>query len=375
MIRHSRDRGRRSGFTLLELLVVISIFLLLLLIAVPAFSSMLYSSEESLAENSMRSGLTAARDAAARGRQGQDGAAVFLYDAVAQKTSIVPCVQVGVLVEPDPVNPALTVRRDVFAPVPGYEPTSLPRGWMIRGYAAANTIDDQWYGDPAITGNPYAVSSRRLQGNWLFPENDFYDWDDEADGTDRHTFIVRFEGGTGALKPGDLDPVLVLDAVPSDSFRTSAPFNTYRADTAADKAKLVRTIVNAPFSGVGSLSIADRRALLGDEAVDTILAKPVTQLALCNEKKLAAGLGAASGTAVRLNSITGCIYLDPAAANYEPQIDPNVSLDDLNLYMEGRLSDTNGDPIQSEARLFTVHRYLGNLIEVTGSINGQGVSQ
>jgi prepilin-type N-terminal cleavage/methylation domain-containing protein len=371
MIRLSRARGAaRRAFTLVELLVVISIFIILLLIAVPAFSSMLYSSEESLAENSLRTGLAAARDAAARGRHGQDAAAVFMYDAAAQKARIVPCVQAGVLIDLD--STGAPVRRDIFAPVPGFEPTSLPRGWTVRGYALANTIDDSWYGD--TSNSVYASSNVRQEGNWIFPENDFYDWQVENDGAARHTFIVRFEGGTGALKVGDLSEVLVLDPSPTETWRTGGVYATHRADLAPDKVRFIRTVLAQPLN---ALTIADRRAIFGDEATDTILAKPVAQLVLCNEKRLAAGLSAAIGQSIRVDAGTGCLYqtIDPWEPIMVAPLDSSTAaITSLNEYME-RLLMAGGNPVESDARLFTINRYLGNLVEVTGSINGQGVSQ
>ena len=98
---------RAAAFTLVELLVVIAIFVLLLAIAVPAFSSMLYSSEQSLADNHLRMGLGAARDAAIRSPQGTDAAAVFFYDPATGRTMILPCIAAGVLkdVNPDPTAP------------------------------------------------------------------------------------------------------------------------------------------------------------------------------------------------------------------------------------------------------------------------------
>src|SRR5436305_8362895 len=83
-------RGRR-GFTLIELLVVIAIFVLLLALAVPAVSSLMDSSEESMAQNALRSGLAAARDAAMRSSGYDDGAAVFFYEP-GGRLSIVPCI-------------------------------------------------------------------------------------------------------------------------------------------------------------------------------------------------------------------------------------------------------------------------------------------
>jgi prepilin-type N-terminal cleavage/methylation domain-containing protein len=126
---------RDVAFTLIELLIVISIFVLLLAIAVPAFSSMLYSSEQSMAENALRTGIAAARDAAIRSAQGEDAAAVFFYDYRTGRESILPCVYAGTI--KDDCQPRVTCPRGArgVRPRPGFEPVQLPRGWSARGYA------------------------------------------------------------------------------------------------------------------------------------------------------------------------------------------------------------------------------------------------
>src|SRR5262245_7835639 len=227
-------RGK-LGFTLVELLMVIAIFVLLLAIAVPAFSSMLYSSEQSLADNHLRMGIAAARDVAVRSAQGEDSAAVFFYDPVTNRATILACVKAGTIRDDDTSDPTLPapwlVDREVFVPAPGFEPVQLPRGWTVRGYAAPLTIDDAWYGDPAgqqrVAASLYNSLTARRRGNWLFPETGFYDEDDlqNDDGADRATFMVRFEGGTGLLKTWDMSAVVVLAVNPSTACRQSLPWN------------------------------------------------------------------------------------------------------------------------------------------------------
>jgi prepilin-type N-terminal cleavage/methylation domain-containing protein len=360
-----RPNPRGAAFTLIELMVVIGIFLILLLIAVPAFRSLLYSSEQSLADTAMRSGLNAARDLAARGRQGEDAAAVITYDAVTHKTSIIPCVRVGTLIDRNAASQ--DVEREVFAPVAGLEPVQLPRGWTIRGYAIPGSIDDDWYERTYPSGE-------RDQGHWVFPETDFYDWEVANAGRERQTFIVRFEGGTGAVKSGDMQTVLVLNPAPTDVFRGAAPFIDHRADRTTDYTRFVRRIIGAPFVGATSLSADNRRALLGDVSTDTILAKPVRQLALCNEAKLAGGLSVAMATPVRLDPVTGCLYRDFT----QPQFVTPLNLDAVSAVIEVRFPVPASNPvemIQTDTRIFTIQRYLGTLQEITGTKDGQGVSQ
>ncbi|MFN0132137.1 MAG: type II secretion system protein, partial [Phycisphaerales bacterium] len=165
MIRHLA----RRAFTLVELLVVIAIFVLLLAIAVPAFSNMLYSSEQSLADNALRSALTAARDAAARNGPEQDAAAVFTFEPDG-RLSVLTCVRAGVIEDVPPLGARATVTREVFVPLAGFLPIQMPRGWMVRGYAPPNSVDDGWYEDTYLNTGPLVVRS----GNWVFPETGFF---------------------------------------------------------------------------------------------------------------------------------------------------------------------------------------------------------
>src|SRR5690606_8581215 len=77
----SREQRVRVAFTLPELLVVIAIGILLLAIAVPAFTSVLYSSRRSGAAGAVQTALAAARDVAVENGPGRDAAAVFFADS------------------------------------------------------------------------------------------------------------------------------------------------------------------------------------------------------------------------------------------------------------------------------------------------------
>ncbi len=359
----------RRAFTLVELLVVIAIFVLLLAIAVPAFSSMLYSSEQSLAENSLRIALQAARDAALRGAAGKDSAAVFFFDRFTGRTTVLPCVYAGTIKDEDqgsPTRPPPLVDREVFVPVAGFEPVQLPRGWNIRGYAGPKTIDTSWY------ERTYSSNAARNRGNWVFPETSFYDEDHGNDGTDRQTFMVRFEGSTGVLKVSDSDAVLVLAPSPSTTFRSTQPWNNplLRADTEADYARLVRRIASRPAAGPGSLSVQNRQDLIGDSASDTVLAKPVAQVAVYSEKKLAQALG------VRTDSTTGCLYKnlpDPQFIDVNGSPMNDVYVVYINDWVEGHLTIAGTDK-DSDCRIFSMQKYLGTMQEITGTRGGQGVT-
>lgn len=365
----------RRAFTLVELLVVIAIFTILLAIGVPAFSSMLYSSEQSLAENAVRSALAAARDAAARSARGQDAAAVFFYDPAVGRLSIQPYMTAGLLQDVAPTASG-TADREVFVPVPGFEPVNLPGGWMVRGYAPGNSIDTQWY------EKTYSSGAARARGNWVFPETGFYDEQDGDDGQDRQTFMVRFEGGTGALNTSNVEPVLVFSPSASIVFRQSlAPWSIrpLRPDLESDPARLVRRILAYPPA---SLPTSERQKLLGDIATDTVLAKPVGEIAVYNERRLAGYLG------VRTDNATNCLYrnVDPsvvAPAQREPILVPgptggnftDADIVRLNNWIQGfdSAAGPTAAPLDSDCRIFTIQRYLGTLQEVTGTRGGQGL--
>jgi type II secretory pathway pseudopilin PulG len=366
-------RGR-VAFTLVELLIVIGIFVILLAIAVPAFSSMMFSSEQSMAENAMKIGVAAGRDAALRAGAGRDGAAVFIFEN--KRIQVVPCVQAGTVEDVDNNNNPVT--RQIFAPVNGFEPVKLPRSWTVRGYAAANSIDDEWYEDSYTTAS-------RANGNWVFPETDFFDQDQGYDANrqgKRQSFMVRFEGGTGMLKP-DPTPVLVLFPSESTSFRNAQPYSIWRADLESDLVRFVARVQVAPPSGTNSLDATMRQQLLGNQASDVILVRGVSQLAFCNERSLASAL-AGIVPQVRINDTSGCLYQVPASGYAtKPQFVPGIDGSDttiaaMNAWIENRLPQGNvqGNPlVPSEARIFTVQRYSGVLQEVTGTKNSQGVTQ
>jgi prepilin-type N-terminal cleavage/methylation domain-containing protein len=373
-MRTSRSTGLRAGrlrlasraaFTLVELLIVISIFVLLLAIAVPAFSSMLYSMEQASADNALRIGVAAARDAAIRAGAGRDGAAVFVIEE--ERLTIVPCVKAGIVDDVDAAgNP---VAREVFAPITGFEPVKLPRTWTVRGYATAGMITDDWY------ETTYTDTALRAEANWVLPETDAAVFDEDAttgdEGAKRQTFLIRFEGGTGMLKP-DPTGVLVLLPVEFTEFRYGgSAWADWRGDQEPDGARFVARVLAAPVgTGAGQLSQVERRELLGDEATDTVLARGVSQVALCNEKALASALG------LTPDRNTGTLYTGYTEPRFVPGLDGSVAMiENVSKWLEGRLTNAAGSPIPSEARVFTIQRYTGALQEVTGTAFGQGVTQ
>ncbi|MCC6678817.1 MAG: prepilin-type N-terminal cleavage/methylation domain-containing protein [Phycisphaerales bacterium] len=389
MKRHRRpplSSAPARAFTITELLVVISLFAILLAVAVPSFSAMLQSSEESLADGQLRTGLAAGRDAAVRSDSG-DGAAVFFYEP-GGRTRIVACVHVATITDvrdgrsPTSSNPDDFITREVFAPLPAVKPVELPRGWMVRGLVspgrlqaavtsstATTDLTTGWY-EPNPGKREFEDPDSRP--NWVFPETGFYDYTKGDTGRTRQTFMVRYARGTGAVMLSDQKPVIVLDPVPAQNFRKAGVWQQFPIEKAPDLATYARRLTGA-WSGsspLGSTLLQQdqrRRQLIGDTATDTVLAGPVTAVALYQEKRLAAGLKVTG-----LNKATGSLYGSRDLGKgtdivpREPMFDPKYFKSEggagakkINDWIQGR------DPYKSEARLYTLNRYLGSAREIT----------
>lgn len=386
MSRRTRNTPRARAFTITELLVVISLFAILLAVAVPSFTAMLQSSEEALADGQLRAGLAAGRDAAVRSDSG-DGAAVFFYEP-GGRTRIVPCVHVATLTDvrhgasPTSTNPDDFITREVFAPLAAVKPTELPRGWMVRGLVSAGRLQGSTTPPSTstdLTSGWYEPSpGKRVfddpdnHANWVFPETGFYDYTKGDAGRNRQTFMVRYTRGTGAISLVDQKPVIVLDPVPARNFRQAGVWQEFPIEQSPDLGAFARRLTGAWSSGSPLGSTLDqqnqrRRQLFGDVATDSVLAGPVTAVALYQEKRLAAALKAKG-----LNRATGSLYGSRDLSKgvdivpREPMYDPKYITDDgkpiaekINDWIQGR------DPYTSEARLYTVSRYLGSAREIT----------
>ncbi|CAN5718896.1 hypothetical protein BH11PLA1_BH11PLA1_11510 [soil metagenome] len=369
----------RRAFTLLEMLVVIVIITILILIAVPAFSSIIASQEESTADAVLGAGVGLARNAARQtgGAGGNsDTAAVFAYEPNG-KTTIIVCQKVGVYTDDQDSN-RRTVAREVFAPIDGYEVLQLPKGWMVRGMALASMVDGDWYEKGPNSGNaryPADIS------DWVFPETGFYDHSKQEDEGARQTFMVRFEAGSGRALPPGGDPVLVILERASlserDAIASGEDQMWKRLDRADSPRRWALRVLSDP-----SLNADERRRLIGDASGDTVLAKSVNQLALYPERKLAEALG------LRLNEYTGSLYFADAnqyrgGGTYRLQYVPGLEGGDfrsgvhlaLRRWLEGWNPGTSGnfqvgtaqqDRAQSQsAKLYVVPPYTGALTPLT----------
>lgn len=360
-------RPRRGAFTLIELLVVISIIILILAMAVPAFASMLYSMSLSTAQNALHVAVTSARDAAVRSAYGQDAAAVFTF-APNGRLAVIACVEAGTIMDRDENNN--DVEREVFVPAIGVEPVQLPRGWAVSGYAPLHTIHNPSDTPPNYSGWYDSGNYPPGQGNWVFPESSFFgrdaagaDTDDGLQGANRQTFMIRFEGGTGAVAISENNPVLVLLPSPSLKFRSTSPWKDNRLDQATELDRAVQRILSGDVNNDGkidALDDPDRRKLLGDEASDTLLARPVPEVALYNLSRLAGAAGATG-----LSRVTNSLYTD---ANGKPEFDPKIFpggpnaaniAQRVNDWIQGQLK-INGVSIESDAIVYSFQRYLGD---------------
>lgn len=360
----SARRGNPGGYTLLELLVVIVIASLLVGIAIPAFRSILSSSRRSLAESKLRQAMFSARDAASSSVGGGDAAAVFFFEP-GRGIQIVTCVQIGTIQDGGQT-------RDVFVPATGYEPAAIPQGLGVRGFAlsTANVSADDWYETvPQITSGGFGGTGNMTgePGYWVFPETAFYDRLDQADGQDRQTYMVRFTAGSGGLSR---DPRQALVLAPS----TSAQATEYAFLAGNDIPELSETddlrLWGVRVLASSALTPAERASVFGNASANTVLAAPVTELAVYDERELARAVGARG-----VNRETSTLYLPPTAAGVdEPTLDATlyggttVQLARLaSRWIEGRLvaADVGGrPPAEPTAQLYMLNAYFAELVEI-----------
>ncbi|MGE3108307.1 MAG: Tfp pilus assembly protein FimT/FimU [Phycisphaerales bacterium] len=351
------ERRRRPGaFTLMELLVVILIMGVLLTIAVPSFSAMLRSSEETMAETLLRNALRSGRDAALAGGGRQDGAVVFVYDPISQRYSMITCTKAGEVIDGPPATQVPTA-REVFVPLETAAVVQLPKNWMVRGYAPINSIDLSWYFPEMGQQRRYNVDGR--SSDWVFPETGFYNNTVVNDGRNRQTFMVRFEAGTGLVSQANGRAALVFLGGVDNKVRTQPAWQRHTSQL-KDYRRYVKGVLADP-----TLTDILKRNLVGDLSGDTVLVKPVKALALGDERKLASSLG------VRLDPDTGCLYTLAGVNPPAPRFVTNVTARKISQWIEGNGDlNGNGTPDSREmnyirdARIYVVDRFTSELREV-----------
>lgn len=365
-ILKSTASKRRGGFTLVEVLVVIVIALILLTISIPAFQTLIQSSDRSLAVNSLQSAVQSAQDIALDGREGQDGAVIFLVDDNGQ-ISMVPAVKIGTLRDPYSGAPgALGVQSfdydyidmEVFAPLSSGDSIQLPGSWFVRGYAPVGSMIDKyiptnpdvsnrvaiWYNSPVYGG--FDINSPiKKRGHWVFPETNMFAKNAQHVGsnettgalgqiqsqfhTPRQSFMIRFDGRTGQLSRSTA-PALFIDP----RLSRERPFGDQ--PTSVDRWKRVDKSDDTKRWGIRMLSASDvnsngtyweisdqytRSLFIGNISHDTVLVKAVTRIALYNEQEMARDLGARS-----VNPITGTLYRDYDQTDSDSNIEYDLAL-------------------------------------------------
>lgn len=423
------------AFTLIELVAVVTLLLVVLGIAVPAFTNMIRASERSLAENTLRVGVAVARDLAVL--NGQDSGLLFVREE-SGRTRLIPVIRVGTIDDavispfsfdfvPNDPTTAITVEREVYAPVDFASTLQMPRGWSIAGYADAGSIDrlpstggvaspfsDGWYDSIAYGDNGTVTMTPdpvRAAGHWVLPETDLYEkfmqghgvgaapngFTSRVNGTDalrtpRQSFMLRFESGTGLLRRGGR-AALVLDPRPTSLGRlaTGNENRWTRAnrieDAVAWTARVLDTLDVDDMVGYNLLTDEDYRLeLIGNFSNDTVLAGAVSRLAIFEEAELAAGLGARG-----LNRETNSLYepiatqgrisfdmslFDGSTAIQDPEdvrlgitrwIQGDTSFLDAGTFDSDSDGDGSvyGDPDDAPvARIYFVHPGTGELTEV-----------
>jgi len=399
-------RRRAIGFSLVELLVIIAILGVLAGAGIPAIRNMIYTSTGSMAETQLKFALGAARDLAIRNASG-DTAAVFTFEPGGRLT-VVPMVYVGrILDTKDPEKSlsdptAQSGYRDVFAPSALAEPTQLPAGWMVRGFAPAGSIyadgpnndlpstivnSNGWYyssnSAPGnrrvnITTDPIA-NGQASRGNWVFPETAFFDPNVTERGAGprpntRNTFMVRFQTGTGRIVGASPIPAIVLlprgridttntQALANVQFPIWAGSGDWRRIDHADN------LISWARSVSRLVPPVDAAALIGCRSTDAVLAASVNIIALYDESKMANAIGARG-----LNKVTGSIYGGAvssgsvnSAANEIPKA-PNI---DLSLWPTGTFVASGGGPLgQSERVQILINNYMLNALKLSDSLPG-----
>lgn len=324
----------RRGFTLVELFVVIAVALIAIAAALPAFTAMTASSNRSLAENTLHVAVTTARDVVLQSARGSDGAAVFLYDAANKRMRIVAAEYVGTITDTVDGNVNRPIERDVFAPVLVGETTELPANWMVRGFVPArfaSTVGGPGMGYDWYDSDLYATGNGWQRGHWVFPEDGFYDVEGSPSAarpmgrSPRQSFMIRFDGRTGQIRRDGRESLLI-DPRPSALNRQADlagygvtagsrndPGAWLRVDWAENLVSWARRVVNEPdLSGNGVPYELDdarlRRALIGNQSLDTVLVSDVSRVALYDERDLASALGASQMSRRGGGRDTGSLY-------------------------------------------------------------------
>lgn len=197
---------RRRGFTLLELLVVITIISIGSLLLVPAFGRILQSLAYTGSVNTVTATLATARTIAVR--ENRHTAVAFLWDDEREIMSLQILVElsgIGASLSPF-TGTGSTTDNYAFAyrPAAGRTPVELPPGAAVFGLSlsvepAGSQIDSataHWYAGEFVTNDAGARESV-----WLFPRNDPA-WYSEESPVDRDTRLRGIDAWDDLLGDG-----------------------------------------------------------------------------------------------------------------------------------------------------------------------------
>lgn len=187
--RTSRPLATAAAFTLVELLVVISIIALVAAALVPAFARLVESNNYAAAVNTVSATLGSARTTAVQ--TGRSAGVVFLWDAQREVTTLVLVTQgaedLGVLTSRASAGGSQRYAQ-MMSPIPLTAPVELPRGMGVFGLSFALDVtrvppDIAWNrpieNDPAVAKwyagemiNIDTVSEADDIRLWLSPRDD-----------------------------------------------------------------------------------------------------------------------------------------------------------------------------------------------------------
>jgi len=170
---NNKNARRVTGFTLIELMLVIGVMIALTAATLPAFRSLKEGNRVSGGINAVSASLNSARSIAAK--EGHDVAVMFQFDEVRLVCSMLLIEEAGTTNDAGNGLGEATI----FVPVKGQKPISLPPGAAVFGYGyGATRIGDpanewNWYADLGVFYKDHG-NTQQLRGRdpWLFPRTD-----------------------------------------------------------------------------------------------------------------------------------------------------------------------------------------------------------
>jgi prepilin-type N-terminal cleavage/methylation domain-containing protein len=204
---HTAFRMRRSAFTLVEMIVVITIILIVVGISLPSVTSMWNDQKISEAENKIQGALMTTRSRSVSAAEGEHGILVFLDENNAQR--IVPIARAPVPSNPPCANPDAVLEQqcrdayrlaylDVFV-VQDARQTVLPKPLRVVPRSVvlpdASVTAEQvlTFSDQELTWNDWAVLSAGAGANQAQRHRNFFAMVFSADGQllDRRNVLIQ----------------------------------------------------------------------------------------------------------------------------------------------------------------------------------------